>query len=90
MAEENAEELAGGMKNLGFSGKVLKKENSFTNRKDDFSDSRSSSKKQNKLENGFSDEFGLSTSASIGEKQVTPFSLLYASIVVIVLLDASN
>ncbi|AES74020.1 hypothetical protein MtrunA17_Chr3g0142751 [Medicago truncatula] len=70
MAESNAEEL-GGVNNLGFSGKVLKKENSFTNRKDDFSDSRSSSKKQNKLENGFSDEFGLSTSASIGEKQVT-------------------
>lgn len=79
MAESNAEEL-GGVNNLGFSGKVLKNENSFTNRKDDFSDSRSSSKKQNKLENGFSDEFGLSTSASIGEKQVTTFFLLYASI----------
>lgn len=72
MAGENAE-LGG--KSLGFSGKILRKENSFTNRKDSDSKSNDQGKKQRNKENGFSNEFGLSTSASMGEKQVLPFIL---------------
>lgn len=74
MVEGNAE-LGG--KTLGFSGK-LKKENSFMNRKDTLSGSRSNGqqgKKHKKQETGFSNEFSLSNSASRGEKQV-PFILL--------------
>jgi hypothetical protein len=78
MTEGNAE-LEGGGKTLGFSGKLMKKEKSFTNRKETFSDSRSNSqsRKQNNKQNGVSDEFGLSTSASIGEKQVLFFFLFF-------------
>ncbi|KAI5402823.1 protein PSK SIMULATOR 2 isoform X2 [Lathyrus oleraceus] len=68
MAGENAE-LGG--KSLGFSGKILRKENSFTNRKDSDSKSNDQGKKQRNKENGFSNEFGLSTSASMGEKQIS-------------------
>ncbi|XP_073225431.1 protein PSK SIMULATOR 2-like isoform X2 [Cicer arietinum] len=69
MAEGNAE--IGG-NTLGFSGK-LKKENGFKDKNETFSDSRSNGQGKNhkKQENGFSNEFGLSTSDSMGEKQVT-------------------
>lgn len=72
MAEGNAE--IGG-NTLGFSGK-LKKENGFKDKNETFSDSRSNGQGKNhkKQENGFSNEFGLSTSDSMGEKQV-PFIL---------------
>lgn len=77
MAEGNAE--LGGMKTLGFSGK-LKKENSFVNRKGEaFPDSRSNGqgKKKKKRDNGFSNESNLSTStpAPAGGNQV-PFTVL--------------
>ncbi|PNX55019.1 hypothetical protein L195_g048643, partial [Trifolium pratense] len=70
MTEGNAE-LGGGGKTLGFSGKLIKKEKCFPNLKQTFPDSRSNSqgKNQNDRENGISNEFGLSTSDSIGEKQ---------------------
>lgn len=73
MVERNAE-LGG--KSLGFSGK-LKKENSFMNRRENFSDSRSNSnsggqgRKQKKHDTGFSYELGLSTPTSPGGKQMS-------------------
>ncbi|CAJ2642934.1 unnamed protein product [Trifolium pratense] len=77
MTEGNAE-LGGGGKTLGFSGKLIKKEKCFPNLKQTFPDSRSNSqgKNQNDRENGISNEFGLSTSDSIGEKQITRKSSL--------------
>ncbi|KAH1109426.1 hypothetical protein AAZX31_04G023000 [Glycine max] len=69
MVEKNGE-LGG--KSLGLSGK-LKKENSFVNRREAFSDSRSNSghsRKQKKHDTGFSHELGLS-SPSPGGKQVS-------------------
>ncbi|KHN09084.1 hypothetical protein glysoja_034269 [Glycine soja] len=68
MVEKNGE-LGG--KSLGFSGK-LKKENSFVNRREAFSDSRSNSghdRKKKKHDTGFSRELGLSI-PSPGGKQV--------------------
>jgi len=69
MVETNAE-LGG--KSFGFSGK-LKKENSFVNHGEAFSDSRSDTaqgRKQKRHDSGFSFEHGLSTPASTGRKQV--------------------
>ncbi|XP_061373305.1 protein PSK SIMULATOR 2-like [Gastrolobium bilobum] len=69
MVEGNAEL---GWKTLGFSGK-LKKENSFMNRRETFSDSRSNGqgKKKKKQDTGFSHEFDLSSPTPTGGKQVT-------------------
>ncbi|KAL9312561.1 hypothetical protein ACSQ67_018013 [Phaseolus vulgaris] len=70
MVETNAE-LGG--KSFGFSGK-LKKENSFVNHGEAFSDSRSDTaqgRKQKRHDSGFSFEHGLSTPASTGRKQVS-------------------
>ncbi|BAT77683.1 uncharacterized protein HKW66_Vig0094400 [Vigna angularis] len=70
MVERNAE-LGG--KSFGFSGN-LKKENSFVNRGDATSDSRSDSgqgRKQKRHDSGFSFELGLSTPTSTGGKQVS-------------------
>ncbi|RDX97755.1 hypothetical protein CR513_19433, partial [Mucuna pruriens] len=69
VVERNAE-LGG--KNLGFLEK-LKKKNSFVNRRETFSDSRSNSgqgKKQKKDDTGFSHELGLSTPTSTRGKEV--------------------
>ncbi|KAK7352241.1 hypothetical protein VNO80_17660 [Phaseolus coccineus] len=70
MVERNAE-LGG--KSFGFSGK-LKKENSFVNHGEAFSDSRSDTaqgRKQKRHDSGFSFEHGLSTPTSTGRKQVS-------------------
>jgi len=69
MVERNAE-LGG--KSFEFSGK-LKKENSFVNRGDAISDSRSDTgqgRKQKRHDSGLSFELGLSTPTSTGGKQV--------------------